>query len=136
LKRGDPERAAKVLERALAIDPSDTAVAQLHARAVRFTNVASGVDEPKPTADERTVMRTDLTEQLRSMTAAVDAAEAAGADDLEEEPTNVLGRAQLADALRAAEASAAANAAPRGGKRKPARTLEFGSPEAPAIPPP
>ena len=37
-----------------------------------------GVDEPKQAApaEERTVMRSDLTEQLRSMTAAVDAAEA------------------------------------------------------------
>ena len=104
LKRGDPERAAKVLERALAIDSTDPAVAQLHARALRLANVASGVDEPKRAApaEERTVMRTDLTEQLRSMTAAVDAAEAA--DELDEEPTNILARAQLAEVMKAAEA--------------------------------
>lgn len=78
LKRGDPARAMKVLDRALAFDPSDRAISELRTRASRLLEVASGVaDAPhlEPT-DEPTVQRADLTEQLRSMTAAVDAAAA------------------------------------------------------------
>ena len=40
LKRGDPSRAVKVLERALEIDPNDRAVKLLHQRAERFARIA------------------------------------------------------------------------------------------------
>lgn len=124
MKRGDPERAVKVLDRALAIDPSDRAVAELRARAVRLVNVVSGVDEPSPAApakpaEERTVLRTDLTEQLRSMTAEVDAAEE---DD--DEPTNIVDRERLGAMMK------------RAGLQEPAKQEPAGSTIAPAIPRP
>lgn len=66
LKRGDPDRAAKVLERAVALDASDKSLAQLHQRAVRLAKIARTGGEPSrvaplPTApdeleDETTAM--------------------------------------------------------------------------------
>lgn len=81
LKRGDPGRAAKVLERAVAIDGSDRAVQLLFERAQRLANIASTVGEEEaarlaaesyeaplpPEQQERTVIRADLTEQLASL---------------------------------------------------------------------
>ena len=78
LKRGDPARAAKVLERAKQIDPNDRAVVALHQRAERLATIAEKGHEasvvapfPKgalPAAktppEERTVVRADLTAAL------------------------------------------------------------------------
>ena|GEM_PF-3463702 len=54
LKRGDPVRAAKVLERASSLDPSDRAVRLLAERATRLARVAldTGVDEPPAAVSE------------------------------------------------------------------------------------
>ncbi len=41
LKRGDPDRAAKVLERATALDPHDHEIQQLKARAQRLSRIAT-----------------------------------------------------------------------------------------------
>ncbi|HEY8429952.1 MAG TPA: tetratricopeptide repeat protein [Sandaracinaceae bacterium] len=73
LKRGDPARAIKVLERALAIDARDAQIAALHQRAERLARIAAGADSEAPESDERTVVRTDLTEQLRQVAREVDA---------------------------------------------------------------
>lgn len=98
LKRGDPGRAAKVLQRAQAIDRSDPAIAKLLERASRLERVASGTEadlppppaRPAPPSEpeepvERTVIRADLTEQLRSLTQ--------GDDDEEDAPTSIAGKA-------------------------------------------
>ena len=161
LKRGDPDRAVKVLERAKALDPGDRAIQLLCERAQRLSQVAStaGAQEaakqaresfepPPPQAgSERTVVRPDLTEQLRSMTHEVDAAGATDSgtfeevsttgmqvlheSDEDEGPTGMYGAAelaQLAEIRTAPEPAPAAGVAP---KRAVARTLTFGSPGAP-----
>ncbi len=50
LKRGDPERAAKALERARALDDEDSTIAALHARAERFSRIArsDGMPDSNP----------------------------------------------------------------------------------------
>lgn len=101
LKRGDPARASKVLERAKQIDPTDRTILTLHQRAERLTRLAergheASVVAPLPTAakpvvEERTVVRTDLAAALAD-------AESAAADDDDEvtkiaaEPKRPLGR--------------------------------------------
>ncbi|MBX3273830.1 MAG: tetratricopeptide repeat protein [Sandaracinaceae bacterium] len=103
LKRGDPARAAKVLERALALDPSDRAVQLLLDRAKRLERVsdAAGDEAPPPKPEppppraaavaappvapappeERTVIRNDLTDHLRELSRDVPEA---GEDDSSE----------------------------------------------------
>ncbi len=166
LKRGDPQRAAKVLERALAIDSHDRAIALLHERATRLANIAAGA-EPEPPApsapapaEERTVIRTDLTEQLRTMTREADAAakkppqvappkpagrppepaltlsapDAFGADAFEDEATSLAGAAIDDDDLDDEPTnivSAASIAAATAPKRRPKQTLTLGSAGAP-----
>jgi tetratricopeptide (TPR) repeat protein len=84
LKRGDPARASKVLERAKQIDPTDRTIQTLHQRAERLTRLAERGHEasvvaplptgPKAVVEERTVVRTDLA-------AALAEAETAAEDD-------------------------------------------------------
>ncbi|MFO0020835.1 MAG: tetratricopeptide repeat protein, partial [Deltaproteobacteria bacterium] len=102
IRRGDGARALKVLERARSIDPSDRAIALLAEQAGRLARgePTSPVAAPTPPsreptarhdeappevqADEPTVVRSDLMQQLAQ------AAEAANAsDELEEEITSV-----------------------------------------------
>ena len=76
LKRGDPSRAVKVLERALEIDPNDRAVKLLHQRAERFsriadTEVATEVAKKTPAAgvlgdedEEATTVGRDVAEKI------------------------------------------------------------------------
>ena len=74
LKRGDPERAAKVLERARKIDPGDRAVEVLAQRAARLARIAADTGEPRsvplqavqadPEADEATVVASDLAARI------------------------------------------------------------------------
>jgi tetratricopeptide (TPR) repeat protein len=82
LKRGDPQRAAKVLERARGIDPADRAIQALHERAQRLAKIAETDHEtaaqksrasfvpPTPVADveERTMVRPELSERLAAVT--------------------------------------------------------------------
>jgi tetratricopeptide (TPR) repeat protein len=64
LKRGDPERAVKALERARALDEHDSSVAALHARAERLSRIAraEGIPDSEPpdaepdVHEERTVV--------------------------------------------------------------------------------
>ncbi len=79
LKRGDPARASKVLERAKQIDPTDRTIQTLHQRAQRLTRLAergheASVVAPLPTAptEERTVVRTDVAEALAQAESAAD----------------------------------------------------------------
>ncbi len=81
LKRGDPARAAKVLERAKGIDGTDRAITALHERALRLARIAetdgdraaeesraSFVPAKEEPREERTVLRSGLTERLASVT--------------------------------------------------------------------
>ncbi|MCZ7680425.1 MAG: hypothetical protein M5U28_17340 [Sandaracinaceae bacterium] len=156
-----------MLERALAIDSHDRAIALLHERATRLANIAAGT-EPEPPApsapapsapapaEERTVIRTDLTEQLRTMTREADAAakkpskaappkpagrppepaltlsapDAFGADAFEDEATSLAGAAIDDDDLEDEPTnivSAANIAAATAQKRRPKQTLTLGS---------
>ncbi len=153
LKRGDPARAAKVLSRARAIDANDRAIHLLEERALRLSEVAARAGseeaarqarasyepraEPQRPADseppeERTVIRTDLTEQLRSMTAAADEAAAAPpltapspdafSADFEDEPTNVVGDEAVLDAMQHVRGRVASE--PVSGEYEPATVME------------
>lgn len=51
LKRGDPARAVKVLDRAFALDPNDLAIKLLRERATRLARIADG-SEPDDFSDE------------------------------------------------------------------------------------
>ena len=160
LKRGDPARAAKVLERAQALDPHDRAVAMLHERAQRLEKVAAtaGSEEagrqaresyeqplaPPQGVQERTVIRSDLTEQLRSMTQQVDADEERDAvtsvaghgyqGEFEDDgPTNIVPGAELASIRRAMNAPLP----PPTKKPRIKKTLAFGTaPDSGEIPAP
>ena len=81
MKRGDPARAAKVLERARAIDASDRAIQALHDRAMRLAKIAETDHEKaaeqsrssfEPSTgeapEERTMVRPDLSERLAAVT--------------------------------------------------------------------
>ncbi len=81
MKRGDPARAAKVLERARGIDQSDRAIQALHERALRLARIAESDHEKaaeasraafEPAAEEppeeRTMVRPDLSERLAAVT--------------------------------------------------------------------
>jgi tetratricopeptide (TPR) repeat protein len=80
MKRGDPARAAKVLERARGIDASDRAIQALHDRALRLAKIAESDHEraseesrssftpPVETKEERTMVRPDLSERLAAVT--------------------------------------------------------------------
>ncbi|MGE0788746.1 MAG: tetratricopeptide repeat protein [Sandaracinaceae bacterium] len=111
LKRGDPQRAIKVLQRAEALDATDPDVRRLLERATRLDRIAATADDPEPAAPlppppararaappdeagppaERTVIRADLTEQLRSLTA--ESRAAAGDTEEGEAVTTTAGRA-------------------------------------------
>lgn len=81
MKRGDPARAAKVLERARGIDASDRAIQALHERALRLAKIAE-TDHDKASEqsrssfepstneapEERTMVRPDLSERLAAVT--------------------------------------------------------------------
>ncbi|HJL19132.1 MAG TPA: tetratricopeptide repeat protein, partial [Sandaracinaceae bacterium LLY-WYZ-13_1] len=169
LKRGDPARASKVLQRARAIDAADPTVRRLLERAQRLQRVADSASEEAAapeapeTPEERTVIRSDLTEQLATMTREVDEdanppydavdeeattglspkVPPAATDDFEDEPTNVVDGAALereARARRAAPPAPEKKDLPPPRKRRVKRTLAFGSPDAPddlpAAPPP
>ncbi|MCB9593365.1 MAG: tetratricopeptide repeat protein [Sandaracinaceae bacterium] len=179
LKRGDPGRAAKVLERARTIDPSDRAVQLLLDRAKRLERVADGAAdddvgaaetqaqasyEPEPISapEERTVIRTDLTDHLRqlsreeelqasssdemevdssetSLTAPIDFGASPKSDafynSFEDEPTNLMDGRSLREAAGIPQAPLPS--APAAQPRKPRiqRTLGFGA-AAKDIPPP
>ncbi len=81
MKRGDPARAAKVLERARGIDASDRAIQALHDRAVRLAKIAetdhdkaseasrsSFAPQTGEAREERTMVRPDLSERLAAVT--------------------------------------------------------------------
>ncbi|MFK7988590.1 MAG: tetratricopeptide repeat protein [Sandaracinaceae bacterium] len=142
LARGDSARAKKVLQRALSLAPNDP---DIRALAEGRTPAPPAVKAPprRPAApapeppQERTVMRTDLTEQLRNMTREVDAAEADDSD-FEDEPTAIARAGDVAKLAPSGGASTGAGSA-RGrlGQRGVKRTLALGSAKAsPALPPP
>ncbi len=165
LKRGDPGRAAKVLERAQAIDGSDRAVQLLLDRAKRLERVAENEGAPRPAtptpapaapsppknmpfaeaSEERTVIRRDLTEELRTLSREEKARERAAATppaapltspdstedfDFEDGPTNVSSLPP-----RAQEMTSEGRREPTPVSPRIKRTLGFGTP-AKDIPPP
>lgn len=82
MKRGDPARAAKVLERARGIDATDRAIQTLHERALRLAKIAETDHDkaaeqsrasfmpapPEEAREERTMVRPDLSERLAAVT--------------------------------------------------------------------
>ncbi len=82
LKRGDPQRAVKVLERARALDPTDRAIQLLHQRSLRFARIAASDGEAEAAQaskaaferpdvddyDEATVVAQDVSRRLADRT--------------------------------------------------------------------
>jgi tetratricopeptide (TPR) repeat protein len=80
LKRGDPARAAKVLERAKGIDPADRAISALFERANRLAKIAetdvekaseasrASFEPPQEQGDERTRVAHEVTDRLAAVT--------------------------------------------------------------------
>lgn len=143
LKRGDPGRAVKVLQRARAIDPNDRAIHLLEERARRLGEVAAraGSEEAARQAaqafekndsdvpEERTAIRSDLTEHLRNITrleeeeAALTApAPDAFSADFDDQPTNVVGDDAVKDAMAQLRGRVASE--PVSGEHEPATLME------------
>lgn len=141
MKRGDPARAAKVLERARGIDGSDRAIQALHERAQRLAKIAETDHEKASEAsrssfappvveerEERTMVRPDLSERLAAVT--------------REKADEVLGRGKGEDADQDDQPTtigpiptARAAPAPAARAMPPARPLAARAPVA-ATPPP
>ncbi|UJR81663.1 tetratricopeptide repeat protein [Sandaracinus amylolyticus] len=146
LKRGDPQRAIKVLERARAIDADDRAVQTLHARAERLARIADSeadVGVPSLATDdddlpeERTVVRAEVSAQLANSTRPPSPApvrrEAHALPEEEDSPTSLMDRQDIVKALQPmAAATATRPLEPRGGDAPaPAAAPGLGAPGRP-----
>ncbi|AKF05731.1 tetratricopeptide repeat protein [Sandaracinus amylolyticus] len=151
LKRGDPQRAIKVLERARAIDADDRTVQALHQRAERLARIADseadadlGVPSLASDGDlpeERTVVRAEVSAQLANSTRPPSPAPVRRAEhDLPEEedsPTSLMDRQDIVKALqplKGAPATATRPLEPRGDEPR-AATPGLGAPDRPVTRP-
>ncbi|MEM9070542.1 MAG: tetratricopeptide repeat protein [Myxococcota bacterium] len=141
LRRGDPERAEKVLTRAKKLGASGAEVDRLHQRAQRLARIAGGADAPEPAPppkpapkelfrddEEPTMVAADLSRRLAE--AAADSEPPPPPVIDEAAPTATMDRSAL-DAAAKGGSYGMGSPSPFEAKKKPARRPKIRKPTAP-----